>query len=202
LIFTVRLGRDSARVQIGDCAAAASAVLDGHLNACKAVLLRAVVVVGHRQAGGSGSVDIGVAERILVAGHFRYERTIAAAIDVGAALPALLSPEIRQDMRIGPIRQALRGPAGIVGAVAAGVGHCVDRRGAADHLAARALDASPAEPRNRLGLVHPVVTALPEDSTPTEREMDPHVAVPSAGLEHEYADILVFRQSVCQRAAG
>ena len=44
-------------------------------------------------------------------------------------------------------RQALGRPAIVVAAVAAHIGHGVDRRGAADHLAARALDAPPAEVR-------------------------------------------------------
>jgi hypothetical protein len=116
------------RAQIGDRAAAAPAMLDRHLHACKAVLLGAVVILGRRQAGSAGSIHIGVAKRILVARRFRHQRTVAPAIGVASALPALLPPEIRQRMRVGPTRQTCRRPAVVIGAIAANIGHRVDRR--------------------------------------------------------------------------
>ncbi len=177
-------------------------MLDGHLNAREAFLLRAVVVVRDWQPGRPGSVEIGLAQGILVAGYFRGERPIAAAIQVRPTLPALLATEIRQHVRVGPVRQSLRRPARVVGPMATRIGQRVDRRGAAHHLPARALDAPAAEARNGLGLVHPVVAALREDLAPAERQMDPHVAVPSAGLEHEDANVIVLGQPVCERTAG
>ena len=105
-------------------------------------------------------------------------------------------------MRVRPFRQACGRPAVVIGAVAAHIGHRVDRRRAADHLAARAFDASSVEARLRLALVHPVVAALLQKLPPAERQVDPRVAVPAAGLEHQHADIAVFGQPVRQRAAG
>src|SRR5690606_33129880 len=100
----------------------AAAVADGHLNAAEAFLPRAVVVVGERMAVGARRLGIGVYQRVLVARHLRHERAVAAAIGGGPALPALLAPEIGQDVRIGPVRQAVGGPAVVVAAIAADIG--------------------------------------------------------------------------------
>ena len=51
-----------------------------------------------------------------------------------------------------------------------------------------------------LGEIHPVVQAAREDAAPAERNVDPRIAVPAAGFEHQHARVL--GQPVRQRAAG
>ena len=51
-----QVGARQRRAQIGDRAAAAPAMLDRHLHAREAVLLRAVVILGRRQAGRAGGI--------------------------------------------------------------------------------------------------------------------------------------------------
>ena len=193
-----QIGAPERRPQIADRRAAPTAVADRHLDAREAVLLGAVVIVGRRMAGLAAGVQIRLDQRVGVARVLDGERPVAAAIRVRAALPALLPPEIGQHVRVGPARQAVRGPAVVVGAVAADIGHRVDRGRAADHLAARAFDAAAVERGLRLGLVVPAVDAVAQHLAPGERQLDPRIAVPAAGFEQQH----VASASSVSRAAS
>src|SRR5262249_7257764 len=129
------------------------------------------------------------------------ERAVAAAIGAGAALPGFLLAEIGKRVRVGPGRQAARRPAVVVAAVAARIGHGVDRGRPADHLAARAFDAAVRHVRLGFGEIHPVVHAVEQDAAPAERDVDPGVPVPATGLEHEHLGVAVLREAVGKDAA-
>ena len=88
------------RPQIGDGRAAAAPVADRLLRAAEPLLLRAVVVFGHRVAGCFGSRQIGVDERVAIARRPRRQRPVAAAIGAGSAFPGFLAAEIGQHMRV------------------------------------------------------------------------------------------------------
>ena len=173
--------------QIGGGGAAAAAVADRHLQPAESLLPGAVVVVRPGMAGGPSRFGIGVEQRILVAAELRGERAVAAAIGVRAALPALQLAEIGQRMRVGPAGEAGSRPAVVIAAVAAHEGHGVGRRRAAHHLAARAFHLPPVGMLLRAAEIHPVVQPLLEDLAPAERNVDPGIAVPAAGLEQEHA---------------
>src|SRR5262249_33651929 len=82
------------------------------------------------------------------------------------------------------------------------IGHGVDRRRAADHLAARAFEPAAVHGRLRLGEVHPVVLAVVEEVGPADRDRDQRVAVPPAGLEQKDARVSVFGEPRGEHAAG
>src|SRR5580693_4210030 len=86
--------------------------------------------------------------------------------------------------------------------MAARVGHGVDRRRAADDAAARAFQAAAAGRGLGFGKIHPVVLALEQKARPAERNLDPRIAVPAAGLEQQHPLALVLAQPVGQHAAG
>jgi hypothetical protein len=182
--------------------AASPAVADGHLDRREALLLRTVVVVGHGMAGRHPRGHVSVAQRIGEARLLRGQGAVAAAIGVGAALPRFLAAEVGQHVGVSPLRQAGRGPAIVIVAVPVIVGHGVDRGRAADDLAARAFDAPAVEVGGGLGEVHPVVQALLQDAAPAERNVDPRIAVPSAGLEHEHLGVRLLGEAIGQGAAG
>ena len=71
--------------------------------------------------------------------------------------------------------------------LAADIDHAVDRRGTAEHLAARPKHAAIAGARIGLGLVAPIDRGVGEGLAKTERNVDPAVAVLAAGLEQEHA---------------
>src|SRR5215471_8924910 len=115
------------RLEIGGCRRRAVAVADGVLAAAESFLLFAVVVVGHRKARSLGGLEPGPVDRIAGLGELGADRPGAAAPGVVAALPGLAAPEVGQHVGIGPAARALLRPAIVVAAVAAGIGHDVDR---------------------------------------------------------------------------
>jgi hypothetical protein len=86
--------------------------------------------------------------------------------------------------------------------MAARIGHGVDRRRAADDAAARAFEAAAAGRGLGLGEIHPVMLALEQQARPAERNLDPRIAIPAAGLEQQHPLALVLAQPVGQHAAG
>ena len=190
------------RVEIGDGCAATPAVLDRVLVAADAFVVAAVEIAVPLQARGLARVGEGLRQRILEGRPAGAEWAVAAAVGVGAVLPGLLLFEIGQRVGVRPRRQAVGRPAVVVAAVAPRIGHGVDRGRAADHLAARALDPPPGQVRLGLGEVHPVVHAVGEDLAPGQGNVNPRIAVPAAGLEHQHIGVAVLGQPVRQHAAG
>ena len=196
------IGPGQRRTQIGDRGAAAPPVADRHLRAAEALLLRAVVILGQPVPGRRTRRHIGVDQRVGIARQPHRQRPIAAAIGAGAALPAFLTAEIGKHMGVRPGVEPVRRPSLVVAAMAAHIDHGVDRRRAADHLAAGAFDAAAVHRRLGLGEIHPVVAAALQHPAPAERDMDPRVAVPAARLEHQHARVRVLAQPIGQGAAG
>ena len=200
--FHAQVGAAKRRPQISVGGAAAAAVANRHLHAGEAVLLGAVVIVGDRVARGDARVEPGVEERIGIARAARGERPAAAAIRARAVFPRFLAPEIRQRVRIRPAWQAVRvGPALVIGAIAAHVRHGVDRRAAAHHLAARALDRAAADAFLRLGEIAPVVQPIREDAAPRKRNAQPRIAIPPACLQQQHADVRILGEAIGKHAA-
>src|SRR5205085_4623785 len=71
--------------------------------------------------------------------------------------------------------------------LAADIDHAVDRRGTAEHLAARPEYAAIPGAGIGLGLVAPIDRRVGEGLAKTERDVDPAIAVLAAGLEQEHA---------------
>ena len=130
------------RTQIADRGRAALAVADGILAAPEAFAARAVVVVGDRQPGRARRLDPGGEHRVLRLAPLHADVAVVAAKLALAVLPVFDALEVRQHVRKRPAARALLRPAVVVGGIAAGEGHHVDRRRAAQHLAARLLDAA------------------------------------------------------------
>ena len=142
------------RVQVGDRRAAAPAVARRELVPAEAVLARAVEVLAGRQAARRRGVEEGLRqpgarERVRDA-----QRPADAVVLGGAAHVVLRAQEVGQHVVPAP---AQLGPLVVVGRVAADVDHRVDRRGAAERLAARQVDAAIVETRLVAGAEVPVV---------------------------------------------
>ena len=84
----------------------------------------------------------------------------------------------------------------------ADIGHGIDRRRAADDAAARAFEAAAAGGRLGFGEIHPVVLAVEQQMRPAERDFDPGIAVPAAGLEQQHPRAFVLAEPGSHRAAG
>ena len=125
------------RPEVGDRGAAATAVADRRLQPAETLLLPGVVVLGERMPGARACFQERLAERIFIAVEPGRQRSVATAVGIGAALPRFLPPEIREHVRVGPAGETRYRPAVIVAAMAAHIGHRVDRGRSADHLPAR-----------------------------------------------------------------
>ena len=101
-----------------------------------------------------------------------------------------------------PAGEAELAPVIIVGGLAAHVDHGVDRGRAADHLAARIVQAAAVEAFLRLGLEHPVRARIADGEEIADRDVVPDPIVAPAGLKQQHARIRRGRQPVRQHAAG
>ena len=200
--FDVQIVARQRRAQIGVGSAAAAAVAHRHLPDAKTFLLGAVVIGRGLVARGKPCRRKRIDQRIGKPRHLRRQRAVAAAIKARAALPGFLAPEIRQHMHIGPRRKARGRPAVVIAAMAAHIGHGVDRRRAADNAAAGAFEATAAGRGLGFREIHPVVLALEQKARPAQRDLDPRIAVPAAGFEQQHPLALVLAQPVGQHAAG
>ncbi len=90
----------------------------------------------------------------------------------------------------------------VVGGLAAHIDHGVDRRRAADHLAARIIQAASVEARLRLGLEHPVRARIADGEQVADRNVKPDPIVAAAGFEDQHALAGVGRKPVGEQAAG
>jgi hypothetical protein len=75
------VGPGQRRSEIGHGGTASTPVADGLLRASEPLLLRPIVVLGHRVTGHLAGRQIGLDERVLVARRPRRQRAVTAAID-------------------------------------------------------------------------------------------------------------------------
>lgn len=121
---------------------------------------------------------------------------------VGATKMVLGLAEIWKYVVPAPTKISGLPPAIIVGRLAAHIDHAVDRRAAAQKLAARIVERTTVQPGLRLGLHQPIGTRVAHAIEIADGNVDPVVAVTSASLQKQHAHAWVGRQSVGQHAAG
>ena len=110
--------------------------------------------------------------------------------------------EHRQHVVPAPAGEAELAPVVVVGGLAAHVDHGVDRRRAADHLAARIVQRAAVEAGHRFGLEHPVRARIADGEQIADRDVEPDPVVAAAGFEHQHAVVRIGRQPIRQHAAG
>ena len=104
-----------------------------------------------------------------------------------AALLVLGLAEVREDAGVVPPDTAALSPAVVVRRRAAHINHAVQRRGAAEHLAARLIRRATVEAGDRLALEPPVVGVVRIELVEADRDVNPGMAVALAGLEQQHA---------------
>src|SRR6202000_1464427 len=108
--------------------------------------------------------------------------------------------EIRQHVVPAPATQTELAPVIVVGGLAAHIDHGVDRRRAADHLAARIIQAAAVEALFGLGLKTPVGAWIADGEQIADGNVKPDPIVAAAGFENEYALAGVGREPIGQNA--
>ena len=189
----VRFGRDGqvgARfrwAQIGASRTPAAAVIDGELVKPGAFLLRAVEIGIVRNAGLHGSVDAGFRQRPFMGDIVDMQRTAGAVQFAVAAFLVLRLLEIGQDIVPVPALAATLAPVVIVGGGAPHINSSVDRRGAAENLAAGLVERAVVEVGFRLGFEHPIHVRVGVVFRVAERDMDPGVGIARPGFQQQHA---------------
>ena len=191
-------------MEVGACRAPAAAAADVAVERGEALLAVAVDVVGQRVARLLHRLEEGPEERARCRAALEPERALAPAPLVAAREAALHALEVRKAVSVVPgLHPGVGGPALEVERVAPLEDHPVDARGAAEHLAARVVDAAAVHVRLGLRLVHPVVALVADRERKRGGHVDERVEDPIAatGLEHEHARRRVLAQPVRERAA-
>ena len=190
------------RPQIGHRRRAAQAPAIGQLEVAGTLLARAVEVAVARNAQLVAGLDISLAQRVRLLGVGHGKRAAGAVQGVRAALLILGLDEIGQDVVPVPAGIAELAPVPKVLGLAADVDQAVDRRAAAQHLAARPDDPPVVAARLRLGLVAPGDLGVDDGPVVADRQVNPGIAIAPAGLEQQHPVARVRRQPVRQHAAG
>ena len=184
----------------------AHAALLVHVEVAAALVVAAVEIVGLGDAGLRGGIAEGVEDVPADAGQLHAP--LAAALvqtveGVGLQRPlVLVLLEVGQHLLPGPALVAHLAPAVVVALLAAHVDHAVDGGAAAQHLAARIVEAAAVEARLGGGLVAPVGARVAHQVEVADGDVDPAVVVLAAGLQQQHAGIGVGRQPVRQQAPG
>ena len=192
------------RIQVRARRAPATSAPDRHVHRREPLLLVAVHVDGERIAGLAPRLDEGLVKGIATGAGRDVQRSVAAPVVVGAARAGFGALEIGQDVRVVPAGQPALRPAVVVAGVAAHVRHAVDRGRAAEHPAARAVDAPAVHVRFGLAPVTPVVALALERIRERRRHMQlpgPRV-VDRPRLEQQHAYVRILAQPVGEDAAG
>lgn len=178
-----KVGTAPDRVEIGHGGAAPSAIADGKLIKAHAFLRRPVDVVICWIARLLCGLDPGVADRMGVARIGDSQRPVAPAKRIRPALVALGALEIGQYIVPAPAGIAHLPPAVEIFGLATHVEQAIQRRRAAQHLAAWPIDDLAIEARHRLGLVTPVIVGVVHGLEIPGRHVDPGIAVAATGLD-------------------
>ncbi len=175
------------RAQVGVGRRPAPALPDSLLHRAEAFLLGAVVVGRLLEPGLRARFHEGVVERIGPRPARHVQRPVGAApVRSLGAVPVLLALEVGHHVGPAPAVGAHLGPGVKVARVAAHVDHAVDRRRAAQHLAARHGQPAAAEVRLGLGAVAPVVACHVHRIAERRRHLDERPPVAAAVFQHQH----------------
>ena len=128
------------------------------------------------------------------------ERAAGAVQIVGAALLVLGAAEIREHVVVRPAGIAELPPMVEILFLAADIDETVDRRRAAQHLAARPLHAPPAQRLERLGLVDPGDRRVEDVAVEPGGDVNPGIGVLAAGFEQQHLRAGIGGQAIGQDA--
>ncbi len=183
-------------VEIAEGGAHPAAIADGRLGHADAVLLRAVIVLGVFDADFAGRLDQRVVDRSGLVAFGDLQRPAAAAVFVvRVALVAFHVPENRQHLAVAPAAIAELRPGVVVLRLAAHEDHAVDRRRAAQQLAARDGNAALAGALVGFRRIQPVGGGVVDQLGEADRDARPGMAFPPR-FQHQHLVLGIGAQPV------
>ena len=194
---------------LGGVPAHAGLLVDVEVAAALVVAVVEVVDLGNAGLGGrvaEGVEDLPADARLLdapfaAARVHLVEGTRLEGVRLQRPLVLVLL-EVGQHVVPGPAGIAHLAPQVVVARLAAHVDHAVDRGAAAQHLAARIVEAAAVEARLRRGLEAPVGARIAHQVEVADGDVDPVVVVLAAGFQQQHARLGIGGQAVGQQAPG
>ena len=196
------VGSFARRPKVGIRGRAPQAVAHGDLVDRSAVLFLAVVVRVEGNARSLGRFQIIIGERVRGSRHVGDgQRTTAAAPLVRAGEIVFHALVDRQNVACRPAGIAEGCPRIEILVLPAHIDHRIDRARSADHLAARPVARTVADPRNHLGEIAPVHFRMIEGLAVTDRHLDPEIEIAAAGFQKQDARFRIDRKAIGEHAA-
>ncbi|MNQ36399.1 hypothetical protein D3C85_499190 [compost metagenome] len=191
------------RPQVGVGGGPAHAILHCHVHGAETFLHVAVAVVGLDVAGLGAGLHPGAVKRVLhVVAIVGGQGTTGTAVVIAAELVGLGALEVGQAIAVAPVLRPQGFPLVEVVGVATDVDQAIDGRGATEHLAARAVQATAVEMRLGHGLVAPVVLPGVHRDGKGAGHLDQHAAVAAAEFQDQHRGAGVLGQATGQDTAG
>ena len=203
----VRLDRQIAPVQHGAQEALGGVPADARLlvdvEVAAALVVAAIEILdlgdaGFRRRVAEGVQDLPADARLLDAPLAAARVQVLEGVLRERPLVLVLL-EVGQHVVPAPAGIAHLPPGVVVARLAAHVDHAVDRRAAAQHLAARIGEAAAVEARLLRGLEAPVGARVAHQVEVADGDVDPVVVVLAAGLQQQHAPRRVRRQPIGQQ---
>jgi hypothetical protein len=180
---------------------AALSVPHAHIEPPDALLLIAIDIGCDRVAGLPPGLEPRAVQRVLQGAAAHLQLAGSAAVLICPFRPLLGATKVRQHVAIAPARGALFLPALEILWVAAREHHSVDRRRAAQDLAARRVHPPAAERRLGLGVIAPVVLVHVHRNRQSRGHLNVERAVRAAVLKHQHGVRAVRAQAIGQHAS-
>ena len=200
--FEPQIGAMQRRLEKGARRRHAPAALLVDVKGAAAFVVAAIEVGNGFDAGLFGGGAEGI-EQIPAHPRRGYRPFAADGVRFALAQEVIFVPlEKRQHVVPAPAGKPELAPMVVIGGLAAHIDHGVDRGRAADHLAARIVQAAPVQPRLRLGLEHPVGARIADREQVADRNVKPDPIVAAARFEHEHALVGIGGKPVGEQAAG
>ena len=190
------------RMNVAARRAPALAVLLCDLVGAEAFLLLGVEVLADAELSLARGLQVDIPDRIVGSQPRDMERAALAvilAVEFGIVLRAL---EVGQHIGIGPAGVAKRCPLIVIAAVAADVDHRIDRRRAAESLAARLIADASIEAGLRHRIERPVVDLAADHQDHRARRGHDPVVVLAAGFEQRHRRPGILGKAARHRAAA
>ena len=181
----LQVGALQRRPEIGIGRRPAPSPMDRLFHRPEAFLLLAVIVFGHLKPGLLSGLDEAFIERVFLIATADMQRAFGAAPALLSAMGMFHPLEIGQHIRIGPAVGAGLGPAVKIFRMAAHIDHAVDGGGAANDLAARRGEPTPAQMRFRFGFIPPVVDSHAHRIGQGSRHLDEGSGIGAAIFQHD-----------------
>ena len=161
----------------------------------------AVIVGGGGVAGRLGRGDKRVVKRVVARPARDVKRPAGAAPGRLAAMRCFHPAEIGKNVGVSPAGGAGLLPVGIIPGMATDIDHAVDRRGAANHLAAGAGKRTPAKRRLRFCPVAPVIARHVHRIGQRGRHLDQRPGIGSAKFQYQDPTFAVLAKPIGEGAS-